>query len=168
MRVKSQARAPKILRLGFAERDLSHTEVNKLIFRYRMAGHGAVAEDWTFRPGFLYNTTRAIAARINQNYDAWPSDQLKKYYKTFIGKPIFVNHMNEDPDKARGVVVAARYVEGKNGARDSDRRSRRRVHGRRGRVHHLQCLRQQSDRPARHVRPHQAPQGLDDAARQDR
>lgn len=66
---------------------------------------------WTPRPGYVYSQVRAISARVNQNYDAWPSRELKKAYHTFVGKPVFVNHGNEDPERARGVVVAARYVE---------------------------------------------------------
>lgn len=73
--------------------------------------NAAVAKGWTFKPGFLYTQVRAISARINQNFDGWPSEELKKSYKTFIGKPVFVNHQNFDPSKARGKVVAARYVE---------------------------------------------------------
>lgn len=61
--------------------------------------------------GHLYTVTRAISARINQNYDGFPAEELRKAYKTFLGKPVFVNHVNEDPSKARGRVVGARYVE---------------------------------------------------------
>lgn len=70
-----------------------------------------VMEGWEPTPGKIYTKVRAISARINQNYDAWPSDELKKSYRTFLGKPVFVNHVNDDPRKARGVVVAARFVE---------------------------------------------------------
>lgn len=63
------------------------------------------------KPGYLYTVVRAISARVNQNYDGWPSDELKKAAHTFVGKPVFVNHENENPKHARGVVVAARYVE---------------------------------------------------------
>ena len=63
------------------------------------------------RNGFLYTQVRAISARVNQNYDAWPSEELKKSFRTFLGKPVFVNHQNFDPEKARGRVVAARYRE---------------------------------------------------------
>jgi len=101
---------------SFVDEDVAVLDnVAKSAFQFRMSAHGVVKPDWTPKPGFLYTQVRAIAARINQNYDAWPSAELKKYYKTFIGKPVFVNHMNEDPTKARGVVVAARYVEGKGG-----------------------------------------------------
>lgn len=81
-------------------------------FRQKLASDGfTVDEGFRLKPGYLYTVVRAISARVNQNYDGWPSDELKKSYKTFIGKPCFVNHENHDPTKARGVVVAARYVE---------------------------------------------------------
>lgn len=84
-------------------------------FRKRLAADGfTVDEGFRLKPGYIYTVVRAISARVNQNYDGWPSEELKKAYKTFIGKPCFVNHENHDPTKARGVVVASRYVE--NGA----------------------------------------------------
>lgn len=81
-------------------------------FRQKLATDGfTVDEGFRLKPGYLYTVVRAISARVNQNFDGWPSDELKKSYKTFIGKPVFVNHENHDPTKARGVVVAARYAE---------------------------------------------------------
>lgn len=81
-------------------------------FRQKLAADGFTVDDgFKLKPGYLYTVVRAISARVNQNYDGWPSEELKKSYKTFIGKPVFVNHENHDPTKARGVVVAARYVE---------------------------------------------------------
>lgn len=81
-------------------------------FRQKLAADGfTVDKGFRLKPGYLYTVVRAISARVNQNYDGWPSEELKKSYKTFIGKPVFVNHENHDPSKARGVVVAARYVE---------------------------------------------------------
>lgn len=71
-------------------------------------------QGFKIRPGYVYTVVRAISARINQNFDGWPSDELKLGYQTFLGKPVFVNHTNEDPQTARGVVVAARYVENGN------------------------------------------------------
>lgn len=71
----------------------------------------AIEPGFEFKPGYIYTQVRAISARINQNFDAWPSDELKKSYRTFIGKPCFVNHQNFDYKKARGKVVAARYIE---------------------------------------------------------
>ena len=81
-------------------------------FRQKLAADGfTVDEGFRLKPGYLYTVVRAISARVNQNYDGWPSDELKKSYKSFIGKPVFVNHENHDPTKARGVVVASRYAE---------------------------------------------------------
>lgn len=78
----------------------------------RIVGKSHVASKWPgIRPGYLYTVVRAISARVNQNYDGWPSAELKEAAHTFVGKPVFVNHENFDPETARGVVVAARYVE---------------------------------------------------------
>jgi hypothetical protein len=77
----------------------------------RKLRQATVDSGFKMKPGYLYTVVRAISARVNQNYDGWPSDELKKSYHTFIGKPVFVNHENYDPKTARGVVVAARYVE---------------------------------------------------------
>lgn len=62
--------------------------------------------------GYVYVRVRAISSRVNKNHDGWPSGELQKSYRTFIGKPIFVDHHNSDPKKARGVIVdAALHVE---------------------------------------------------------
>lgn len=82
-----------------------------MMLAYRANKNAAIQPEWKMREGFIYTQVRAISARINQNYDGWPSQELKKSYKTFIGKPVFVNHQNFDPSKARGKVIAARYVE---------------------------------------------------------
>lgn len=70
-----------------------------------------VVEGFVVKPGFIYTVVRAISARVNQNYDGWPSEELKKAAHTFLGKPCFVNHFNEEVRLARGKIVAARYVE---------------------------------------------------------
>jgi hypothetical protein len=94
--------------------NLSTDGVRRLLASYGKSPNGAIVDDFKLQPGFLYTQVRAISARINQNYDGWPSQELKKYYRTFLGKPVFVNHQNFDPTKARGRVVAARYVENGN------------------------------------------------------
>ena len=68
-----------------------------------------------FKPekGYVYAASRAISSRVNANYDAWPVDQIKKSYKTFIGRPIYVEHNNSDPKRARGVILDAIYKEAK-------------------------------------------------------
>lgn len=94
-----------------ASRGLSTAGVRQIIAGYQDRKFAAVEPGWTPKPGMLYTQVRAISARINQNFDAWPSEELKKSYRTFLGKPVFVNHANEDPERARGKVIAARYVE---------------------------------------------------------
>ena len=78
--------------------------------------HPVTFEDFKpFTPekGFLYTASRAISSRVNANYDGWPVDQIKKSYKTFIGRPIYVEHNNSDPERARGVILDAIYRETK-------------------------------------------------------
>jgi hypothetical protein len=89
-------------------------------------------EDYRTEDGFLYARLRAISSRVNKNHDGWPSvelaggpdawqrytsnartaafsveaDRTAKFgYSTFLGKPVFVDHHNSDPSRARGVVV---------------------------------------------------------------
>ena len=94
-----------------SSRVLNERELRLMLGQFRKKRLASVVGDFKFRPGFIYNSVRAISARVNQNYDAWPSEELKKSYRTFLGKPCFVNHRNEDWTKARGRVVAARYLE---------------------------------------------------------
>lgn len=105
--------------------------------RVREASLDKFAEYSDFRTddGYLYCRIRAISSRCNKNWDSWPSVELaggqeafdkissqKKEaaftveadsgqtfgYSTFLGKPVFVDHHNSDPDRARGVVVDAK------------------------------------------------------------
>ena len=57
--------------------------------------------------GYMDVRVRAISSRVNKNHDGWPASELKKAYRTFVGKPIFVDHHNSDPKRARGVVLDA-------------------------------------------------------------
>lgn len=59
------------------------------------------------RPGYLYVRSRAISSRCNDNYDEFPANEIKLAYRTFIGRPVFVNHNNSDHRRARGVIVDA-------------------------------------------------------------
>src|ERR1700756_5741384 len=91
-------------------------------------------EDYRTQDGFLYARIRAISSRVNKNHDAWPSVELagdhslisdsrvtsgtgftveanqdNRYgFSSFLGKPIFVDHNNTNPKRARGVIVDAR------------------------------------------------------------
>ena len=56
--------------------------------------HPVTFEDFKpFTPekGFLYTASRAISSRVNANYDGWPVDQIKKSYKTFIGRHLLLS-----------------------------------------------------------------------------
>ena len=64
--------------------------------------------NYRLEDGYIYTKVRAISSRVNKNNDGWPSEELAKAYDTFVGKPIFVDHNNSDPSRARGVVVDAR------------------------------------------------------------
>ena len=77
--------------------------------------HNVTLEDFDFKPepGYVYAVSRAISSRVNANYDGWPVDQIKKSYKTFVGRPIYVEHNNSDPERARGVILDAVYRETK-------------------------------------------------------
>jgi 8-oxo-dGTP pyrophosphatase MutT (NUDIX family) len=48
-----------------------------------------------------------ISSRCNDNFDEFPAPEIEKGYKTFIGKPVFVNHHNDDHRRMRGVIIDA-------------------------------------------------------------
>ncbi|MGW9067919.1 ParB/RepB/Spo0J family partition protein [Streptomyces yangpuensis] len=81
--------------------------------RVTKAAHRAVFE-YEPRPGYLYVRSRAISSRTNDNHDAFPAEEIAKAYKTFIGKPVFVNHVNSDHRRARGVIIDAALHEDRN------------------------------------------------------
>ena len=62
--------------------------------------------DYVPEPGELLVRSRAISSRINQNFDGFSAEEIRKSYKTFLGRPCFVNHNNENHRRARGVIVA--------------------------------------------------------------
>lgn len=70
--------------------------------------------NYTPRPGYLYVRSRAISSRCNDNYDMFPAEEIAKAYKTFIGKPVFVNHHNDDHRRARGIILDAALHRDKN------------------------------------------------------
>lgn len=73
--------------------------------RIRKAAH-RVQFDYDPRPGYLYVRSRMISSRTNDNHDTFPGEEIEKGYKTFLGKPVFVNHHNANHRRARGVIVA--------------------------------------------------------------
>lgn len=65
-------------------------------------------------PGYIYVVSRAISSRCNDNYDHFGASEIKKAYQSFIGKPVFVNHENDNHKRARGVIIDAALHEDKN------------------------------------------------------
>ena len=64
------------------------------------------------KKGFLYVRCRAISSRINENFDGFSREAIlgespDSGWQTFIGKPVFVNHHNDDHRIARGVILDA-------------------------------------------------------------
>lgn len=69
---------------------------------------------YTPRPGFLYVRSRAISSRTNDNYDTFPASEIKAAWRTFLGKPVFVNHHNEHVARMRGAIIDAALHEDTN------------------------------------------------------
>jgi hypothetical protein len=69
--------------------------------------------DWSFerKPGMLYAVVRAVSVGTNGNGDHFSYPELKRAYKSFIGKGVFVNHQSSDIEKKRGMIVDAKLVE---------------------------------------------------------
>lgn len=75
-------------------------------------GHRADFSKVPRREGYLYVRNRAISSRANDNWDEWPAKEIASTepgygYLTFIGKPVFVEHANENHRRTRGVNIAA-------------------------------------------------------------
>ena len=82
--------------------------------------HLAVTHDSSFFadfPGVTPSTgtvlvrTRAISARVNKNYDGFPSEQLREAHQSFVGRPVFVNHNNLNHRETRGIIKGSVYKE---------------------------------------------------------
>ncbi|MDQ1041384.1 hypothetical protein QFZ75_007886 [Streptomyces sp. V3I8] len=81
--------------------------------RVTKAAHRAVFQ-YDARPGYLYVRSRAISSRCNDNWDEFPADEIAASYRTFVGKPVFVNHKNDNHRRSRGVIIDAALHEDKN------------------------------------------------------
>lgn len=99
--------APTVTLMGRDNTSLAHKESIEV--------HPVSFDSFKFaeKEGYLYTVARAISSRVNANYDGWPVDEIKQSYKTFIGRPVFVEHNNSDPKRARGVIKDAIYRETK-------------------------------------------------------
>jgi hypothetical protein len=69
----------------------------------------AARHEFEYEPkhGMIYARSRMISNRVNDNWDGFPAEEIEKGWRTFIGKPVFVNHHNEDHRRARGVIIDA-------------------------------------------------------------
>lgn len=54
-----------------------------------------------------YERYSKICRGANDNGDFFSEEELKKCYKSFIGKSVFVDHQNENVEAARGIIVDA-------------------------------------------------------------
>lgn len=75
-------------------------------------GHRVNFKDVPKREGYLYVHNRAISSRANDNWDEWPAEEIATTepgygYLTFVGKPVFVEHANDNHRRTRGVNIAA-------------------------------------------------------------
>lgn len=70
--------------------------------------------EYEVRPDYIYVVSRAISSRCNDNYDHFGADEIKAGWRSFIGKPVFVNHENDNHKRARGVIINAALHEDKN------------------------------------------------------
>lgn len=70
--------------------------------------------NYTPREGFLYVRSRMISSRCNDNFDEFPAEEIKQGYLSFIGKPVFVNHHNDNHRRMRGVIIDAALHEDTN------------------------------------------------------
>jgi hypothetical protein len=92
--------------LKFANSDLLEARVAHQGDGLLKSAHKAVF-NYTPREGYLYVRSRAISNRTNDNFDTWPDDELRQAWGTFIGKPVFVNHHNDEVKRKRGVIIDA-------------------------------------------------------------
>jgi hypothetical protein len=91
----------------YASVDLKVHKPELVVPQLSLAKFGSLA--FKPRPGYVYSRVRAISARINKNFDGFPSVELQKAAHTFQGRPVFVNHNNQDPERTRGVILASQY-----------------------------------------------------------
>ena len=60
---------------------------------------------------FVYAWARAVTANVpNGNADIFPLDEIKKAYKTFEGRNMFLDHDTDSVAKAVGKIVAAKLI----------------------------------------------------------
>jgi len=64
------------------------------------------------RDKFLFMTAIAVTAdKANDNGDYFPKDELIEAYPTFVRRGIYMNHDNDKPEKAVGVILGSYWDE---------------------------------------------------------
>lgn len=97
-------------------RKYASAEVDSVIRSTKGRTAAVKAGGFEFEPkeGMLYATVRAISARVNRNFDGFPSVELRKAAHTFTDRPVFVNHNNTDEKRTRGIILKSEYKESGN------------------------------------------------------
>jgi hypothetical protein len=109
-----------LIKLGVATRVLeilSREKVDNLILTDKsfFTRYAAIRQGWELDPNsFLYMRTRMVSALEkhgpNANGDAFLAKELARRYATFINAAVNIDHDNDDPKKAVGFIVDARYI----------------------------------------------------------
>ncbi|MFE0490229.1 hypothetical protein [Streptomyces griseoaurantiacus] len=99
--------------LKFATAQIIAASLGEQHERFTKASHRAVFQ-YEARPGYLYVRSRAISSRCNDNFDEFPAQEIEASYRTFVGKPVFVNHVNDNHRRARGVIIDAALHQDRN------------------------------------------------------
>lgn len=61
---------------------------------------GGFTEDWKWEC-----SDSSIDPYSNQNGDIFPSSELKKAYKKWVGRPLCINHQSSDVEGIRGIII---------------------------------------------------------------
>ena len=109
-----------LIKLGVASRVLEildREKVDSLILTDKsfFTRYAAIRQGWELDPSsYLYMRTRMVSALEkhgpNANGDAFQAKELARRYATFINAAVNVDHDNDDPKKAVGFIVDARYL----------------------------------------------------------
>jgi len=110
--VDSRVKTAKVIKLVPKEDDFLYIRNRAVSAGNVIIGKGDYAE-WVPIDEFYkhFEKYSKICRLANDNGDFFSYEELKDRYKTFIGKAVFVNHDNENVEKARGIIVDAVWNE---------------------------------------------------------
>mgnify|MGYP000116562833 CR=1 FL=1 len=94
-------------------------KVEQPSFSYRVAGTQRHVYEFDVKhfpnlqaEDYLFCRVRACSADVpNRNGDAFPYDELKSAYHTFIGKGVYTNHDTDGVEKIKGIILDATFKE---------------------------------------------------------